>query len=53
MLAEGDDIKTVSEMLGHSQASTTLNIYGHILEGRKRAAVDRLGERLDRLVRAK
>ena len=28
-IASGTDIKAVSAMLGHSQTSTTLNIYGH------------------------
>lgn len=32
LISSGTDIKTVSSMLGHSQASTTLNIYAHTLE---------------------
>lgn len=37
-LAAGTDIKTVSEMLGHSDTSTTLRIYAHVLPGQKKEA---------------
>jgi len=29
MLALGSDVRSVQEVLGHSEPSTTLNIYGH------------------------
>ena len=29
MIGSGTDVRTVSAMLGHSQASTTLNLYAH------------------------
>lgn len=31
MLADGVDIPTVAAILGHSQNSTTLNVYAHAL----------------------
>ena len=39
-LANGLDVKTTMEMLGHSQASTTLNIYAHVLKENRRDAVN-------------
>lgn len=47
MLRSGLDLNTVQQVLGHSVASTTLNIYGHVLAGAKREAVDAL----DRMLR--
>lgn len=38
----GVDIKTVSALLGHSSAQTTLDIYAHSLLDGKRSAVERL-----------
>lgn len=38
LLQSGEDVNTVSERLGHASPSTTLNIYGHVLPGRDRAA---------------
>jgi integrase len=46
MIAAGVPITTVSEMLGHSNVSITLNIYSHAIEGSGREAVDKLGELL-------
>lgn len=31
LLARGMPVKAVSEMLGHSSAAITLNLYGHVL----------------------
>lgn len=40
MLAAGvDPPPTVSSIIGHEQSSTTLDIYGHAIEGHKRRAV--------------
>ena len=38
LINSGADIKTVSSLLGHSQTSTTLNIYTHALEEAKARA---------------
>jgi integrase len=32
MIASGVDLLTVSRTLGHSQPSTTSNIYGHLID---------------------
>lgn len=39
-LVNGLDFSTVMEMLGHSQASTTLNFYAHALKESRRVAVN-------------
>lgn len=43
----GLDIKSLSELLGHSDASMTLNIYTHSLPEQKRACMDKLASLLD------
>jgi integrase len=40
LLQGGTEIQTVAERLGHAQASTTLNTYAHVLEGRDRKAAE-------------
>jgi integrase len=40
MLAMGWDIPTTQSMLGHTDASTTLNFYAHALPSRTRKAVN-------------
>lgn len=46
MIEAGADLATVREILGHSTITTTVNIYGHLTERHKRAAIDRLAEAL-------
>lgn len=41
-IALGTDIKTVQAILGHANVQTTLNIYTHALEEKKREAVNTL-----------
>ena len=41
-LQNGTSVKEVSELLGHSTATTTLGIYAHALEGAGRKAVNEL-----------
>jgi integrase len=38
LLASGLPVKVVSEKLGHSSASMTLDIYGHVFPATRRAA---------------
>jgi len=38
LIGEGEDVSTVSASLGHSAVSTTLDIYTHAFEDKKRAA---------------
>ncbi|MDE2571521.1 MAG: site-specific integrase [bacterium] len=40
VLAGGIDLHTVQSLLGHSAASTTLNVYGHVLAGGAVKAVE-------------
>ena len=40
LLAGGVNPKTVQEMLGHADVSTTLGLYGHVLPGEKSSAAD-------------
>lgn len=41
-LQNGDDLKTVSENLGHSDITTTGNIYAHVNAQMKQASADRM-----------
>ena len=42
MLAQGTDLYVVSEVLGHSSVAITKDVYGHLVEGQKRAAASRM-----------
>lgn len=41
-IRSGDDIKTVQSNLGHSDATTTLNIYAHVTDQMNRASAERM-----------
>ena len=41
-LQNGDDIKTVSENLGHATVAFTLDVYGHVTEKMKKDSADRM-----------
>ena len=43
----GVDIKTLSEILGHASATTTLNLYAHSLTEHKKKEMERLGKIFD------
>jgi len=47
LIKSGVDIKTVQEVLGHSSASITLDIYGHAFKVTKAGAMKRLGDMID------
>jgi integrase len=46
MLQAGEPVKVVSERLGHSQVSITLDTYQHVLPGMQASAADRLNQLL-------
>lgn len=46
MLAQGIDVRTVADVLGHSDVSTTLRTYVHSTEGATRHAAQVMGEAL-------
>lgn len=50
-LAAGADIKSVQQLLGHSTASTTLNIYSHVTEKMKEDTASRIQNYYDNLER--
>lgn len=43
LIADRVDLKTVSSRLGHSEISTTMDIYAHALRKKDEAAADALG----------
>ena len=43
MLAQGVAPRTIMEVLGHSQISTTMNSYAHVLDESKQEAADSMG----------
>lgn len=42
LIAQGESVKTVQALLGHANATMTLNIYSHLFEGQAKQAVERL-----------
>jgi integrase len=48
LIAGGIDVRTAASLLGHANASVTLSVYSHVVDGAERAAIDVLSERLDR-----
>lgn len=48
LIAEGCDIKTLSERMGHADEATTLRIYGHLMPGRDALAAKLFGEAMRR-----
>jgi hypothetical protein len=40
MLAQGTPLHVVSEVLGHASIAITMDVYGHLVEGDKRAAAE-------------
>lgn len=40
MLAHGTPLHVVSEVLGHASITITKDVYGHLLEGDRRAAAE-------------
>ena len=47
MISGGADVATVSGLLGHAQVSTTLNIYTHAFDEKKREVSAQMQGKLD------
>ena len=52
-VAAGADVKAVQEMLGHSSAAMTLDLYGHLWARRLDEVADRVGALVDAEMRKK
>lgn len=48
LIAEGCDLKTLSERMGHADEATTLRIYGHLMPGRDALAAKLFAEAMRR-----
>lgn len=46
MLAQGTPLHVVSEVLGHASIAITKDVYGHLLEGDRRAATEAISSAL-------
>lgn len=42
LISNGENLKYVSEQMGHASIAITVDIYGHLIQGGNRQAVDRL-----------
>ena len=49
LLVAGVDVRTVAGVLGHASPSITLSTYAHLMPEAQREAIDRLGDRIERL----
>lgn len=47
LIRGGEDIKTVSSLLGHSRPSTTVNVYAHLLDRPGQEVAKRIQARID------
>jgi integrase len=47
LLGAGTNVKVVSERLGHSSVSFTLDVYGHVMSGQQAAAAAAVATLLD------
>ena len=42
LLAKGENVKSIQDLLGHADINTTLNTYSHVLLGMKAATAERM-----------
>ena len=47
LLNEGEELKVIQELLGHTTITTTADIYAHLKTGKKLQAVCKIGEALE------
>ena len=50
-LENGDDIKTVSENLGHATVAFTMDTYAHVTDAMKKRSGDRMQEYIERALK--
>jgi integrase len=50
LLAQGESLHYVKEQMGHASIQTTVDIYGHLVPGSNRNAVNRLDDPALRVV---
>ena len=48
MIQNGENLAYVKDQAGHSSIKVTVDIYGHLIPGKNRGAMDRLGEILEK-----
>ena len=48
MIQNGENLAYVKDQAGHSSIKVTVDIYGHLIPGKNRGAMDRLGELLEK-----
>lgn len=53
LLEKGENVKTIQELLGHADISTTLNTYSHVLDRMKAATANKLDEIMDDVLQVK
>ena len=49
---KGVPAKVVAQIMGHTKVDTTMNVYTQVLDGAARAAADRVGSELFRIVQS-
>ncbi len=49
LIVGGTDARTTAGVLGHASPTVTLSVYAHLFDDTKRAAIDGLGQRLERI----
>jgi integrase len=48
--SHGVPAKVIAQIMGHTKVDTTMNVYTQVLDGAARAAPDRIGSELSRIV---
>lgn len=49
LIANGENVKTVSELLGHSDTTVTYNTYVHLFKNQKKTAIKKIGNFIQEL----
>ena len=51
LLAQGESLHYVKEQMGHASIQTTVDVYGHLVPGSNRVAVNRLDDPVQPAIR--